>query len=186
MPRAGFLLLAEKPGHEIVFSQISRPWKVSAATGGTPALGPEEFARFDVPGYAKIAFNIRVEPYGSGRTCVTTETRTATTDLASRRRFGVYWRPIGPFSGLIGRLTLRLVKSDAESQPRTKGPGCDERRSCSSTMKAAPCAGPSTSRCEVGAVGMSEMRTRGVRICLLCVDAVVAMMAIGGDGPSEA
>ena len=123
MPRAGFLLLAEKPGAEIVFGQISRPWKVSAPTGGTPAVSPEEFAEFDAPGYAKIAFNIRVEPYGSGRTRVTTETRTATTDPASRRRFGMYWRLIGPFSGLIRRLTLRLVKSDAEKQPGTKGPG---------------------------------------------------------------
>jgi len=123
MPRAGFLLLAEEPGAEIVFGQISRPWKVSTPTGGTPALRPEEFAEFDAPGYAKIAFNIRVEPYGRGRTLVTTETRTATTDLASRRRFGMYWRLIGPFSGLIRRLTLRLVKSDAEKQPGTKGPG---------------------------------------------------------------
>jgi hypothetical protein len=121
MPRAGFLLLAEKPGAEIVFGQISRPWKVSASTGGTPAHRPEEFAEFDAPGYAKIAFNIRVEPYGCDRTLVTTETRTATTDPASRRRFGMYWRLIGPFSGLIRRLTLRLVKSDAEKQSGTEG-----------------------------------------------------------------
>ena len=116
MPRAGFLLLAEEPGVEIVFGQISRPWKASATTDGTPALKPEEFAEFDAPGYAKIAFNIRVEPYGSGRTLITTETRTATTDPASRRQFGKYWRLIGPFSGLIRRLMLRLVKSGAERQ----------------------------------------------------------------------
>ena len=122
MPRAGFLLLAENPGTEIVFGQISRPWKVSAPTGGAPALKPEEFDEFDAPGYAKIAFNIRVESYGSGRTLVTTETRTATTDPASRRRFGMYWRLIGPFSALIRRLTLRLVKSDAEKQFGTEGP----------------------------------------------------------------
>jgi hypothetical protein len=33
----------------------------------------------------------------------------------------MYWRLIGPFSGLIRWLTLRLVKSDAEKQPGTKG-----------------------------------------------------------------
>jgi hypothetical protein len=56
--------------------------------------------------------------------------------------------------------------------------------------------GASRSWREVGCAGMSEMRTKGVRIRLLCVDAFVAVAAIGGgvalaagigaDGPSEA
>jgi hypothetical protein len=114
MERAGFLLLGEWPGHEIVFGTVVQPWK--AVTGDEPAPQVEagRFAAFDTPGYVKVAFNIRVEPYGSGRALITTETRTAATDPASLRRFARYWMLIGPFSALIRRLLLRIVKTDAE------------------------------------------------------------------------
>jgi hypothetical protein len=91
-----------------------QPWK--AVTGDEPAPQVEagRFAAFDTPGYVKVAFNIRVEPYGSGRALITTETRTAATDPASLRRFARYWLLVGPFSALIRRLLLRIVTSDAE------------------------------------------------------------------------
>jgi hypothetical protein len=118
MARAGFLLLEEKPGTEIVLGQISRPWRLTDSTEHTPTIRPDEFAAFATPGYAKIAFNIRLAPYGHGRTLITTETRTATTDPATARRFGLDWTLIGPFSALIRRLMLRLVKEDTEQQRR--------------------------------------------------------------------
>ena len=58
-----------------------------------------------------------MEPYGSGRALITTETRTAATDPASLRRFARYWLLAGPFSALIRRLMLRIAKSDAERRP---------------------------------------------------------------------
>jgi hypothetical protein len=116
MARAGWLLLQETPGTEIVLGQISRPWKLTDPTDRTPTIRPDEFAAFATPGYAKIAFTIRLEPYGRGRTLITTETRTATTDPATARRFGRYWKLIGPFSGLIRRLVLRLVREDVEQR----------------------------------------------------------------------
>ncbi len=116
MARAGFVLLEEVHGREIVLGQISRPWRVTDPADRAPTVEPGEFAGFDRAGFAKIAFNIRLEPYGSGRTLVTTETRTATTDPATARRFKRYWMAIGPFSALIRRLMLRMVKSDAEQR----------------------------------------------------------------------
>jgi hypothetical protein len=83
-----------------------------AAQSGIPRRS--EFAAFDDPGYTKVAFTIRAEPYGANRTLVTTETRTATTDPVSRRQFAAYWRLIGPFSALMRRLILRWVKSRVE------------------------------------------------------------------------
>jgi len=85
-------------------------------------IGSAQFTAFTDPGYAKIAFSIRVEPYGTRRTLVITETRTATIDARSRRRFVVYWKPIGPFSALIQRLVLRLVKSAAEKRSASNAP----------------------------------------------------------------
>lgn len=114
MERAGFLLLGERPGDEIVFGSIVQPWKAVTDDGPAPQVGADQFATFDTPGYVKVAFNIRVKPYGSRRSLITTETRTAATDPASLRRFSRYWLLVGPSSALIRRLALHIVKSDAE------------------------------------------------------------------------
>jgi hypothetical protein len=114
MIRGGFLLLDEQPGQEIVFGSVARPWKGVPRGGPRPDVDAGRFAGFDAPGYAKIAFNIRVTPYGRGRSLVRTETRVATTDDDSRRLFARYWLVIGPFSALIRRLMLRNVRSAAE------------------------------------------------------------------------
>ncbi len=117
MKRAGFLLLDERPGREIVFGTIVQPWNAVIDDKPAPKVEPDRFTAFDIPGYVKVAFNIRVEPYGSGRALITTETRTAATDPMSLRRFARYWLFIGPFSALIRRLMLRIAKSDAERRP---------------------------------------------------------------------
>ena len=80
MERVGFLLLGERPGHEIVFGSVVQPWKAVTDDVPAPQVEADRFATFDTPGYVKVAFNIRVEPYGSGRSLITTETRTAATD----------------------------------------------------------------------------------------------------------
>jgi hypothetical protein len=51
---------------------------------------------------------------------VITEIRTATTDV--RSRCAIYWKLIGPFSALIRRLVLRLVKSAAEMSSASNAP----------------------------------------------------------------
>ncbi len=117
MKRAGFLLLDERPGHEIVLGSVVQPWNAVTDNKPAPQVEPDRFTEFDIPGYVKVAFNIRVEPYGSGRALITTETRTAATDPMSLRRFARYWLIIGPFSALIRRLMLRIAKSDAERRP---------------------------------------------------------------------
>lgn len=117
MPRAGFALLGESPGQEIVFGRVVQPWKAVTDDTPGPQVEADRFAAFDTPGYVKVAFNLRVEPYGGGRALVTTETRTAATDPASSRHFARYWTLIGPFSALIRRRMLRIAKSDAERPP---------------------------------------------------------------------
>ena len=111
MVRYGWVLLDEQPSVEIVFGQIGRPWKAVGASSGPP-VAPAAFADFDQPGFAKIAFNLRVEPYGAGSSILTIETRVALTDPQSLRRFKRYWILIAPFSDLIRRIALRLVAAD--------------------------------------------------------------------------
>ncbi len=110
MTRYGWELLGENPG-EIVLGQIGRPWKAAGATGG-PVAAPAEFAAYDKPGYAKVALSLRVDPRGITSSILTMETRVALTDAASLRRFRRYWMVVGPFSGLIRRVALRLLDTD--------------------------------------------------------------------------
>ena len=107
MTRYGWDLLGENPS-EIVLGQIGRPWKAAGATAGPVAA----FATYDKPGYAKVALSLRVDPRGTTSSILTMETRVALTDAASLRRFRRYWMVIGPFSGLIRRVALRLLDTD--------------------------------------------------------------------------
>lgn len=113
----GWILLAETPGVEMVLGQVSRPWKADASSAGVPTT-PQEFTTFNEPGYAKIVTSLRVDHYGNASSILTVETRVATTDAVSRRRFRRYWLLIGPASSLIRRMSLRLLETElARSAP---------------------------------------------------------------------
>jgi hypothetical protein len=107
----GFVLLGEDPPRELVLGLVARPWTLM---GGIRRLDPEGFRRFDRPGYARIGWSFMVRP-GGGGSRLTTQTRIRCTDQASRRKFRWYWRVIGPFSGVVRREALLLVKKDAEA-----------------------------------------------------------------------
>jgi hypothetical protein len=100
--RMGFRVIAEQPGEELVVGGIGRFWKLSGDLRRVE--GREHFAQFDEAGYAKVAFNFRLE--GDE---LSTETRIAGTDAHARRRFGLYWLLVRPGSGLIRREWLRAI-----------------------------------------------------------------------------
>ncbi|MDH3247861.1 MAG: hypothetical protein OEQ47_02815, partial [Acidimicrobiia bacterium] len=58
---------------------------------------------------------VSVREYGSRRSIVTYEARTAMTDDDSRERFGRYWTVVSPFVGTIMRAVLRTVDERLES-----------------------------------------------------------------------
>lgn len=103
----GFVVLAEDPPAEIVLGLTGRFWKMR---GGIRRLNADEFVSFADPGFVKAAWNFRVQQSASGST-VSTETRVFATDERSRRSFRRYWIFVRPFSGLIRREALRLIKS---------------------------------------------------------------------------
>jgi hypothetical protein len=109
-----FLVLDEQPGVEFVVGMIGK--FMSASQLEFRRFEPAEFAGFGEPGYGKVAVNFRVVPYGATRSLLCTETRTATTDPESARRFRRYWAVIGPFAGYIMRHWLTLAKHHAERQ----------------------------------------------------------------------
>jgi hypothetical protein len=117
MPSFGWMLLGERPGRELTFGQVDKPWK---PTGGSPSapVTPAEFAGFDQPGFAKLVESTRVDPYGERSSIVITETRVKCTDQDSRRRFRRYWLLAGPCSHLLRKTALRMFAKKLE------GAGC--------------------------------------------------------------
>ena len=111
----GWGVLAQDSGREIVLGAVTQPWKSDVKFRALPA---DEFAAFDEPGFAKIAWTIRAEPLGPATSRFYTETRVATTDVDARKRFRRYWTLVSPGVRLIRRESLRLVREGAERRYR--------------------------------------------------------------------
>jgi hypothetical protein len=120
MLRQGFVLLADDPPREIVFGLIGRFWRLSPLIEHIRA---DDFVRFGRPGFAKIVGNLAFTPLGRNRGVrVWTETRVQSLCASSRRSFRIYWLIIAPFSGLIRKEWLRLIKRKAENPSRARLP----------------------------------------------------------------
>lgn len=105
-----FTVLAERADEEIVLGLQGRFW---TATGGLVAVDPAAFTDGPPPGLAQAVWNFRVTPERGG-TRLTTETRVRFGDAASARQFARYWLVVQPFSGLIRRRMLALIRRKAE------------------------------------------------------------------------
>jgi hypothetical protein len=101
-----WVLLGENPPHEIAFGAIGRFW---AGETVWEQIDAARFATFDRPGFARIACDFSLRPYGAARTLVSYECRTQATDDDSRRAFLRYWRALAPFIGVVLRSQLRVV-----------------------------------------------------------------------------
>src|SRR6266542_4178410 len=113
--RAGFIVLASRPGSELVVGAVGQPWMPS---GGASATITDQagFVAFDEPGFAKLALGFKLEQIPCGNRVIT-ETRVDTTDPLSHRRFGAYWRVIHVWSAAIRRSWLRALKRRAQRAP---------------------------------------------------------------------
>jgi hypothetical protein len=107
----GWLLLGEVPGREVVFGAVGTFWKSRIAWHELPA---DEFAAFTEPGWGKIACHLLVRPDGPGRSILTYECRTATTDAVSQAQMGRYWWLIRPFVGYMLRAVLRTIRGNVD------------------------------------------------------------------------
>ena len=108
--RGGFIPLGERAGREVALGLIGRFWLPS---GGRVTATAEEFRHVVRPAHAKVVWTFTVEAEGPTTTRLGTETRVQCLDAASRRRFGLYWLVVRPFSGLIRHAMLRAVAREA-------------------------------------------------------------------------
>jgi hypothetical protein len=119
MQALGWGVLAEIPGREIVVGAVTRPWEADVVFR---ALPPDEFARFDEPGWVKIVWTLRADPAGAAASVFSTETRVIATDPAARARFRWYWSFFSPGMMLIRWASLLPLKREAERRARESGP----------------------------------------------------------------
>ena len=82
-------------------------------------LPPDQFATFHEPGYVKILWTSRADTLGPAESMARTETRFTTTDPAAHARFRQYWSFFLPGIILIRRISLGLVKKEAERRARS-------------------------------------------------------------------
>lgn len=107
----GWSVLGEVPGSELVFGAVGTFWKLDIRWND---VAPQEFTAFDDPGWGKIACHLRVRADGPGRSVLSYECRTATTDPASRARMARYWWLIRPVVAYMLRAVVRTIRDHAE------------------------------------------------------------------------
>lgn len=117
---SGFMLLEERAGREVVVGAVGRFWHLEIPFA---TVAPAAFARFDEPGWGKVAWSIGVEPFGGGSQIVL-ELRTTATDDESWKKLARYYHLIGPFSRLIRATLMAQLEAELGALPR---PHDDER-----------------------------------------------------------
>ena len=105
---AGFGVVAERAGEEIVLGVTGKFWR---PTGNLAPFNRDDFDQPLPAGRARAVWNFSVEAVGD-QTILSTETRVTCGDSASRRKFRAYWFCVRPFSGLIRRIMLRAVRRE--------------------------------------------------------------------------
>ena len=86
---------------------VCQPWEGEVEFRPLPL---DEFAAFAEPGYAKIAWTLKLVPDGEEACLIRTRTRVATTDAEARRR---YWAIFSPGILLIRLEMVRMLRSAA-------------------------------------------------------------------------
>ena len=121
--RAGFGLVGERPGQEIVLGVAGKFWKPS---GERRPADREQFRVGAPSGEVLVAWNFLVGEREAARgtgTILSTETRIKCGDPATLRTFSRYWRIVHPGSALIRRAMLRGVERGVRHAQRDWGLG---------------------------------------------------------------
>ena len=102
---SGFIILHESAGREVVVGSVGKFWHLRIPFEN---LTPDEFLRFEKPGFGKIAWGIAVEAFKHGST-IAIELRISATDERSWKKLSRYYKVIGIGSKLIrSAVTSRL------------------------------------------------------------------------------
>ena len=108
----GFKIIYEKPGKEVVIGSIGQYWHLKMEFA---EFDPSTFTNFNEPGWGKIAWAIRVEPFKHGST-ISFELRIGATDEDSWNYFRKYYNIIAFASRLIRKSMMDHLETDLQKQ----------------------------------------------------------------------
>ena len=112
MREGGWILLGERPG-EVALGLIGKFWR--PVIEYAHVSGPEEFRRFDRPGFAKTVYDLSLQAIDEETTLLSGCMRTATTDEHARRWFRRYWTfGVGSGAHVLVRGLLEVARDGAE------------------------------------------------------------------------
>jgi hypothetical protein len=75
----------------------------------------EAFANNSIHPWLKVVWNFQFDQLEKDKTKVSTETRVLCVAPITKFTFGLYWSIIKPFSGLIRKKMLQIIKDDSEA-----------------------------------------------------------------------
>ena len=75
----------------------------------------EDFVDDSISSWIKVVWNFQFEKLEKDKTKVSTETRVLCVAPITKLTFGLYWSIIKPFSGLIRKKMLKIIKDDSEA-----------------------------------------------------------------------
>lgn len=75
----------------------------------------EDFVDASISSWIKVVWNFRFREMDQNMTTVSTETRILCEVPITKVTFGLYWTMIKPFSGLIRKEMLSIIKADSEN-----------------------------------------------------------------------
>ncbi|MEO8295649.1 MAG: hypothetical protein ABI613_09055 [Gemmatimonadota bacterium] len=109
LSHSDFVLLEQKPPHEIVLGITGRFWTLLPCVETIPS---ERFRDPLAGGLAQAAWNFEVSPTPTGSD-LATETRIRCADRDTLCTFRRYWRVVAPGSGIIRQAILGQVRREA-------------------------------------------------------------------------
>jgi len=81
-----------------------------------PIPSHEDFINNSISPWIKAVWNFQCEELVDNKTKVSTETRVLCVAPITKITFGLYWLMIKPFSGLIRKKMLKIIKKDSETK----------------------------------------------------------------------
>lgn len=105
---------------DIGFSRLAENYPIEhligflANTRVVPISNAKEFLTHSLSAKVKVAWNFSLSEISPGLTKVTTETRVLCLSTVTRRLFKAYWVFFKPFSSMIRKRMLKIVKRQSE------------------------------------------------------------------------
>jgi hypothetical protein len=80
-----------------------------------PILNPDDFIKNTISARIKVVWNFYLEKLDSNQVRLSTETRVLCITPSAKVTFGLYWMIIKPFSGVIRKKMLRIIKQSSKT-----------------------------------------------------------------------